>query len=231
MAKVCRYEQDALNQLPPELRESVRKVWQETLDEKKYVLQHKYNLGLLVQKAREFTNEHPRQKRKIFAMIREILHIKHQRPLDRAERLVTLFSLKEMERLTKVNESGFCLSWSHFEYIMLDYLTKEQMVSYLTYARKYSIPPREMYEIAKTEHGGKRDVDRKKAPISAKAFTKTVTDYLTNCAVKDTQLLNIPDNVLAAWKSEINKNTLKKLIRELEEHVVKCNKLKEKLCK
>ena len=231
MAKVCRYEQDVLNQLPPELRESVRKVWKETLDEKQYVIQHKYNLGLLVQKAREFANEHPRQKRKIFAMIREILHIKHQRPLDRAERLVTLFSLKEMERLTKVNEYGFSISWSHFDYIMLDYLTKEQMVSYLTYARKYSIPPREMYEIAKTEHGSKRDVDRKKIPVSAKAFTKTVTDYLASCDIKDTQLLNIPDKVLDAWKSEIHKNTLKKIARQLENHVEKCNRLREKLCR
>lgn len=229
MSKVCRYEQDMLNQLPPELREACRKVWQENLDEKQYIIQHKYNLGLLVKQTLEFEETHPDQRGNL-AKIQQIIHASSKRVLDRAYRLVTLFTPSDIKNLTQVNQSGFCISWSHFEYIMVGYLTKEKMISYLLYARKYSIAPRELYEIVKKEYCRSEGVGRpKKAPTSAKEFIREAEYYLTQCAAKDKLLADIPDTVISAWKSEISKEVLSGIISQLNEHLEQCLKLKERL--
>ena len=229
------YKEDAcirnmLSDLPTELWEDFRRVWKENLDEKKYVLEHKYSLGLLATKA--YKLEHGDAKYKgLQGKITKLLNISSQRVLDRTRRFVSLFSKKELDKLTKVTDSGFCICWSHFEYVMVSYLSKLQMIEYLEFAREYSIPPLELYKKILKDNNRIPRYNSAKKIISAKDFVKTARDYLDSCATKDAWLSMVPDEVLQSWKTEMSPEDLEGIIKQLENHVTKCYLLKERLCR
>ena len=229
------YKEDAcirnmLSDLPTELWEDFRRVWRENLDEKKYVLGHKYSLGVLAAKAYKLENsslEHKGLQEKIIKR----LNISSKRVLDRTRRFVEFFSKKEIDKLTKVTDSGFCICWSHFEFTMMNYLSKPQMIEYLEFAREYSIPPLELYKKIQRDNDRVSTSNRAKKILSAKEFVKTARDYLDSCATKDAWLSRVPDDVLQSWKTEMSLEDLEGIIKQLENHVTKCYLLKERLCR
>lgn len=231
MAKVCRYENDMLNQLPPELREDCRKVWQELIAENQCVVFYRYNLGCLIKKTIQFEKDNPDSKGNI-EKIKQILHISSEAVMDTARRLAMTFTFKELQELTKVTSSGFCLRYSHFVKVMKSYLTKEQMLSYLFYARKYSIMHNELEDIIKKDHCRNQFGNReKKSLTSARAFIKEATSYLEKCLSGFEAFSDIPAKVIKAWKSEMSKTQVDEMVEQLNTHLAQCKALKEKLCK
>lgn len=231
MAKVCRYENDMLNQLPPELREDCRKVWLENIAENQCVILYRYNLGLLIQKTIEFEKENPSKKGNI-AKIQQILHISSKMVMDKALKLATTFTLREIKELTKVTPSGFCLRYSHFQHVLVGYLTKEKMLSYLFYARKYSILHKELHKIIQKDHCRSQFGNRhKKAISSAREFVKETTSFLEKCLSGYDLLSQVPASAVKAWKSEMGTDQVSVLVKQLETHLEQCKMLKAKLAK
>lgn len=229
MAKDCNYENALLKQLPKELQEECRKVYQESLDGKRYVIQHKYNLGLLVHKAKQFEKDHPKQ-RGVVSTIQRIFHINSRRILDRTERLVTVFTKEEIDELTQVTPTGFCLCFTHFEFVMVGYLTKSQKINYLKYARQRGINPQDLYKIIKKDHGRTSLCNhKKKVPSSTGEFTKEITAYLARCNTVDKALSQVSVKELKAWKSETNPLVVKQVLKSLDSHLKKCLSLRGKL--
>lgn len=219
-----------LSELPTELWDDFNRVWKESLDEKKYVLQHKYSLGLLAKKAIQLENNNPQYKKLLFK-IQTLLNISSKRVLDRAYRLVNTFSKSEIKKLTEITTSGFCLCWSHFDYVLVGYLNKEQMISYLEFAKRYSISPLELYKKIKKDNRRDSTTNASKKISSSVEFLKTARDYLDVCATRDAWLSGIPDNVLQSWKKDWDSETLREISESLDNHITKCYLLKERLCK
>lgn len=213
--------------LPPAIWEKCLELQVALTTEKVAVMRNKYRLGLLGQEVVEY------QKRAfstgLMPKVCKFLDLNSQRVMDRAIRLVNLFSEKEVNNLIKPSKDGYTIGWGHFDYVMLNYLSKEQMVKYLIYARDNAVSCCNMYEKIKKEHGRASDPQGRKTIKTAAQFVKVTTNYLDKCVEQDSYINAIPSSELTSWITKMDSAMKQQLVHQLEKHMEACVSFSRKL--
>lgn len=200
----------------------------ESIVGKQQLMQHKYNMGLLMKEAYvlELKSSIPID---VSAILREYFHYSSKRPLDRVYRLVCIFTRAEVEDLMQPTKDGYCIGWGHFDFAMVDYLSKDQMIYYLKMARDRRLCSKAMYNIIKEDNDRIDDPQNRKQIKSASQFIESMQKYMDLCEENDSLLDNVPQNVIQQGVKAMDPLDKEDLLKQVDDHLMFCFLLKRKL--
>lgn len=227
MAKVISYDKSILSELPISLQNDCVKLQEYFIREKKTIVQNRYRLGLLVKKVQDF--EYENHLKGLLKKVQQFLEIRDIRTMQRALRLVTIFTKDEVNNLLEVADDGYCIGWGHFEYVLVDYLTKEQMISYLESAKKNHLNCLKLKDRVMQENDREADPQGRRRLKSAKQFYSSIMDYMSKCEDTDSMFKKVPLKDVKSWVKELSQEEVDELTARLNSHLLACRNLLDRM--
>ena len=220
MTKVRKVGSDLALSLPADIWDACLELRVALSTEKDLIIRNKYKLGLLVKRVYEYQSRV--QVKGLLYKVQQFLGVSSKRVLDRAYRLVTLFTEAELNRIIESDNQGYSIGWGHLEYSMVSYLNKEQVCKYLKYARDNHLNCSALYEKIKADNERQKDPQGRKIIKTANQFSRRTTTYLDKCIEQDSYLEQLSPEQLESWVSEMTPEVKKKLADQLEQHMRTC---------